>query len=123
MIYGAVFSSKASRVRTFGRSRSAWIWDAASSRPLGKPLSHDQEIFDAVFLPGRHVAATASRDKTARLWSVRAALPGSAERLNEEMTVLTGMELGSDDVVRVLDVSAWKQRRDALKADDDSHQP
>jgi len=115
MIYGAVFNSDASIVLTFGRSKLAWLWDAATSRPLGEPFSHDGEIFDAVFLPGRPVIATASRDATARLWSVPTPRPGTAVRLSEEMTVLTGMELGSDDVVRVLDVSAWKQRRDALK--------
>ena len=63
MIYGAVFNSDASMVLTFGRSKSARLWDAATSRPLGEPFSHDQEIFAAAFLPGRPVIATASRDR------------------------------------------------------------
>jgi eukaryotic-like serine/threonine-protein kinase len=115
MIYGALFNADASMVLTFGRSKSARLWDAATSRPLGEPFSHDQEIYAAAFLHGRPVIATASRDRTARLWSVPSPMQGTAERIHEEMTVLTGMELGNDDVVRLLDVSAWKKRRDALR--------
>jgi WD40 repeat protein/serine/threonine protein kinase len=114
MIYGALFSSDASMVLTFGRSRKAWLWDAASSRPVGEPLLHESEIFDAAFLSDRPVVATASRDGTVRLWSVPSAIAGASDRLAEEFTVLTGMKLGTDDVVRVLDVSDWKRKRDAF---------
>jgi eukaryotic-like serine/threonine-protein kinase len=116
MIYGALFSSDASMVLTFGRSRKAWLWDAASSRPVGEPLLHESEIFDAAFLPDRPVVATASRDSTVRLWSVPSAIAGEPDRLAEEITVMTGMELGSDDVVRVLDVPDWKRKRDAFNS-------
>jgi hypothetical protein len=102
-------------VLTFGRGKAAWLWDAATSRPFGEPFMHDQEIFDAVLLQGRPVIATASRDRTARLWSAPSPMPGTAERIKEEMTVRTGMELGNDDVARLLDVSEWKQRRGALE--------
>jgi WD40 repeat protein/serine/threonine protein kinase len=116
MIYGATFSGDAAMVLTFGRSRSARLWDATTSRPLGEPLKHDDEIFDAAFLPGRPVIATASADGTARLWSIPSPMLGTPERLDEEMTVLTGMELGSDDIIRLLDVPTWKRRRAALNA-------
>lgn len=116
MIYGAVFNSDASIVLTFGRGKAAWLWDAATSRPLGEPFLHDQEVYDAAFLHGRPEIATASRDRTARLWSVPSPMPGTAERINEELTVLTGMELGNDDVARLLDVSEWKRRRGALES-------
>jgi hypothetical protein len=33
-----------------------------------------------------------------------------------ETSVLTGMELGDDDIVRLLDVSTWRSRRSALDA-------
>jgi eukaryotic-like serine/threonine-protein kinase len=118
MIYGAVFSRDASMVLTFGRARSAWLWDATSSRPLGEPFSHDHEILAADFLPGRPVIATASRDRTVRLWSVPSPMLGTPTRLSEEMTVLTGVDLGRDDVVRVLDVPTWQQRHEALKKSD-----
>jgi len=123
MLYGAEFNHDASIVLTFGRSWSARLWDAASSRPLGEWLAHDGEIDDAVFLAGRPVVATASRDKTARLWSVPAPFTGSADQVAEQMSVLTGMELGEGDVVRVLDVSAWKSQRDAIQPTAGATQP
>ena len=36
------------------------------------------------------------------------------------MTVLTGMELGSDDVVRLVEVPAWRKRLAALKSGESS---
>jgi hypothetical protein len=45
---------------------------------------------------------------------VPSALAGAPDRLAEEITVRTGMELGSDDDVRVLDVADWKRKREAL---------
>ena len=100
---------------TFGRSHTARLWDATSSRPLGDWLSHADEIDEAVFLAGRPVIATVSRDHTARLWAVPAPSSGTANEVAERISVLTGMELGSDDIVRVLDVSSWKSHRDAVE--------
>ena len=94
--------------------RSAHLWDAASSRPLGQPLSHLGEIDGGSFLPGRPAVATVSRDGTARLWAVPAPLPGDPVRVVDEVSVLTGMELRDDDVVRALDVSAWKSKHEAI---------
>ena len=59
--------------------------------------------------------ATASRDRTARLWSVPSPMPGTAGRIHEEMTVLTGMELGTDDVVRLLDVAGVEAKARCLE--------
>jgi WD40 repeat protein/serine/threonine protein kinase len=114
MIYGAFFSADASIVLTFSRKGSARLWDAASSRPLGQPLSHQGQIESCTFLPGRSTIATIARDRTARLWTVPAPLAGDPQRIADQMSVLTGMELGDDDVVRVLDFSAWKSRRAAI---------
>ena len=70
MVYDAVWSDDSSRVLTYGRSGSARLWDAASSRLLGERLSHGDRVDGAVFLPGRPVVATCSRDGTARLWTM-----------------------------------------------------
>jgi WD40 repeat protein/serine/threonine protein kinase len=114
MVYGALFSPEGSKVLTYGRSDSARLWDAATSRPLGNRFVHADEIDDATFLPGRSVVATASRDKTVRLWGLPSPMAGSADQVAVRTTVLTGMELGGDDVVRVLDAPIWKSRRDAI---------
>ncbi len=115
LVYDAVWSEDSSRVLTYGRSNSARLWDAASSRPLGEPMSHRGRVDGAVFVPGRSVVATCSRDGTARLWSIPAESRGSAEQIGLETSVITGMELGDLDLVRPLDVSTWRSRRDALE--------
>jgi eukaryotic-like serine/threonine-protein kinase len=119
MLYGAIFNDDASIVATFGRSTAAKLWDAATSRQLGDSLAHGNEVNAAQFLADREAIVTVSQDRTARVWSVPRALSGAPERISRKLTVLTGMELGDDDVVRVLDVSAWKSRRDALTAEGD----
>jgi WD40 repeat protein/serine/threonine protein kinase len=116
MLYGARFNQAASIVLTFGRSGAARLWDAASSRPLGEWLRHADEIDDGAFLSGRPAVATISRDGTARIWSVPGRLDGGADEIASEMSVLTGMELGNDDVAGVLDVAAWKSRHEAIAA-------
>jgi WD40 repeat protein len=123
MVYDPKFNHNASIVLTFGRSRTARLWDATSSRPLGEPFVHEGEIDDGAFLGQRPVVATISRDKTARLWSVPDRLSGKADDVTRQMSVLTGMELGADDVARVLDVSAWKSQRDAFQAHREQVQP
>ncbi len=116
LVYDAVWSDDSSRVLTYGRSDSARLWDAASSRPLGERFSHSGRINGAMFLAARPVVATCSRDGTARLWAVppRSLMP--AEQIALEASVMTGMELGDDDLVRLLDVSSWRSRHDTLEA-------
>ncbi len=91
------------------------MWDAASSRVLGEPMSHAGRIDGAVFLAGRPVVATCSRDGTARLWTVPAASSAPAGQVALETSVMTGMELGADDLVKLLDVSTWRTKRGELE--------
>ena len=116
MVYDAVWSDDSSRVLTYGRSDSAKLWDAASSRVLGEPMSHGGRINGAVFLPGRAVVATCSRDGTAKLWTTPAISSAPAEQITVEASVMTGLELGADDLVKLLDVATWRSRRDELEA-------
>jgi WD40 repeat protein len=115
MVYDALWSDDSSTVLTYGRSNWARLWDAASSRPLGERLSHGSKVDGAVFLSGRRALATCARDGTARLWSVPEAIATPAERAALETSVMTGMELGEDDQVRLLDVSSWRSRREMLE--------
>ena len=116
LVYDAVWSDDSTRVLTFGRSDSARLWDAASSRVLGEPMTHTERIDGAVFLAGRPVVATCSRDGTARLWTMPAIGSVPAEQVALETSVMTGMELGADDLVKLLDVATWRSRRRALEA-------
>jgi WD40 repeat protein/serine/threonine protein kinase len=123
MVYGAIFNSDASIVATFGRSPAAKLWDAATSRRLGEAFTHKNEMSGAAFLAGRGTIVTISRDRAARVWSVPGALAGATQLISRRLTVLTGLELGDDDVVRVLDVSAWRSRHADLTNDEATEQP
>jgi WD domain, G-beta repeat len=47
------------------------IWDAASGKPIGKPLTgHEGAVNSAAFSPDGQRIVTASDDKTARIWQV-----------------------------------------------------
>jgi WD40 repeat protein/serine/threonine protein kinase len=123
LVYNAIFNDDASLVLTHGRSGTARLWDAASARPVGPGFSCGDQIDAAAFLAGRPVVAIASRDRFARLWSVPTPMTGDPGRIAERTTVITGMDLGEHDDVRLLDVSDWTSRRDALERAPDTTAP
>jgi WD40 repeat protein/serine/threonine protein kinase/tetratricopeptide (TPR) repeat protein len=51
-----------------GQASQARLYDAATSRPLGSPLSHPDEVYCAAFTPDGNRLATACRDGMVRLW-------------------------------------------------------
>src|SRR5207248_11629270 len=48
--------------------KTARLWDAASGKPIGVPMKHDDRLTSAQFSPDGQRVVTASYDKTARLW-------------------------------------------------------
>ncbi|MGH9847102.1 MAG: WD40 repeat domain-containing protein, partial [Blastocatellia bacterium] len=44
------------------------MWDAATRKPVGHPLRHDDFVFAVAFSPDGRTVLTGSWDKTARLW-------------------------------------------------------
>jgi WD40 repeat protein len=65
------FSPNGKLIVTASSDTNVQIWDAATGRPLGKPLKHAAEVFWLAFDRAGERLATASNDKTARIWSVR----------------------------------------------------
>jgi WD40 repeat protein len=81
VVFGAAFSPDGSRVVTaagkpnpnvLGASGdgTAWVWDAATGKPLTSPLEQQGQVWSAAFSPDGTRVVTASYDKTARVWDV-----------------------------------------------------
>jgi dipeptidyl aminopeptidase/acylaminoacyl peptidase len=56
-------------------SRTARLWDAASGKPIGEPMEHEDSVNSAQFSPDGQRVVTASEDKTARLWDAVSGKP------------------------------------------------
>ena len=123
LVYGARYDQEGARVVTFGRALSACLWDAAVARPLGERLVHGDEIDQALFIPGQPVVATASRDRTVRLWTIPSPASEPTERLIKRIEVETGMKLDERDVARVLDVASWRALRNEINEEPASPAP
>jgi WD40 repeat protein/tetratricopeptide (TPR) repeat protein len=55
---------------TASYDHTARLWDAATGRPLGSPLRHGHQVWDASFAPDGRLLVTASYDGTAQLWEL-----------------------------------------------------
>jgi hypothetical protein len=55
--------------------RTARLWDAATGKPLGRPLPHPQTVAAVAFSPDGRTLLTRSQDGTARLWNATSVRP------------------------------------------------
>jgi WD40 repeat protein len=77
-------------------------------------MRHQQTVVGAQFSPDGQTVLTASHDRTARLWPIRAPLTGDVERIVLWIETATGLELESGINLRVLNADAWHARRQRL---------
>jgi WD40 repeat protein len=98
-------SGPPTRVVTASFDKTARIWDAATGKPVGEPLRHEDGVMSAAFSPDGTRVVTASLDNTARIWDVRRGvslkidelarlacanyLRGSAKPTNEELQLVS----------------------------------
>ncbi|OQW58524.1 MAG: hypothetical protein A4S17_03570 [Proteobacteria bacterium HN_bin10] len=125
----AVFSPNSRHVATWGTSGPVWIWDAETGAPVTTLSRHgdniaganaeDREIFGVAFSPDSQRIATASADRTARIWDAqsgeqRAVLRGHTDFVTEARFTPDGQRIvtaSSDGAARI-----WHAEPDRLEA-------
>ena len=75
VVNSAQFSPDGQRVVTASEDKTARLWDAASGKPIGEPMKHEEQVYSAQFSPDGQRVVTASEDKTARLWDAASGKP------------------------------------------------
>jgi WD40 repeat protein len=115
-VRAVAFSPDGQTVLTGSADGTAQLWTVAG-QPLGPPLRHRDSVLAAAFSPDGKTVLTGSKDRTARLWEVPQALQGTDEHIGLWLAVLTGLELGKDGRVHVLDAETWQKYRRDLEAE------
>jgi WD40 repeat protein/serine/threonine protein kinase/Flp pilus assembly protein TadD len=113
-VASVTFSPDGKTILTGSSDKTARLWDAASGRPLGQPLEHSGPVWSVAFSPdGRSLLTSDLR--TARVWDAPAPLPDDVPRLAAWVEAATGLEMDERGAIRVLDRSAWLERRQRLE--------
>ena len=84
IVNSAQFSPDGQRVVTASWDKTARLWDAASGKPIGEPMKHEDSVNSAQFSPDGQRVVTASGDKTARLWDAASGKPIGEPMKHEE---------------------------------------
>jgi WD40 repeat protein len=113
-VVSVAYSPDAKSVLTGSWDKTARLWDAATGRPLGPPLTHQGAVVSVAYSPDGKSVLTASDDKTARLWDV-SELPDNLERISTWVEVITGLGLDEFGSVNMLINTTWTERRKKLE--------
>jgi WD40 repeat protein len=95
--------------------RNSRLWDAATGKPIGPPVHHNESVHFVAFTPDGRRMMSASTNGEFRAQDVPQPLPGDAERFRCWVEVLTGMELDAEEAIHDLDADALQRRRERLR--------
>ncbi|HEX7836443.1 MAG TPA: hypothetical protein VF469_03220, partial [Kofleriaceae bacterium] len=87
---------------TASDDQTARVWDAATGKPLGVPLTHQGSVRSAAFSPDGTRVVTASLDKTARVWDAATGRPLGVPLTHQDAVVSAAF---SPDGTRVVTAS------------------
>jgi WD40 repeat protein len=90
------------------------LWESATGKPIGPSLTLDGQIFVKFSKDGKHVLA--DTNKMVCSWQIPEPVPGSAERIELWVQVITGKELSESGRTGNLASTTWLARRAQLQA-------
>jgi len=70
-IFSRICSSRDGGLLAFGTATSVEIWDPLRTERIGQPMTHESGVRSMRFSPDSKWLATASGDRTARLWNLQ----------------------------------------------------
>jgi eukaryotic-like serine/threonine-protein kinase len=115
LIAAAALSGDGTIVLTGSWDRTARMWDVITRRSIGPRALFNDPVQSVAIATEAPTCIAGSFDGTARVWDAPTELKGDVSRIALWCEVITGMELDSNDSVRVLDATTWNDRRRALE--------
>jgi WD40 repeat protein/serine/threonine protein kinase len=117
-ITAVAFSLDGKTILTGSEDATAQLWDAATGKPRGLPLRHQDRVEAVAFSPDGQTVLTGSRDGTAQLWDAVTGNRGQTLRHQGEVTavafspegktVVTG---GPDQTARLWEAATGRELR------------
>ena len=116
-VQAVAFSPDDRLITTGCKDQAARIWDAGTGKLISTPRRLRTAVRQVAFsLDGKTLLTNGLREnRCIRLWPVPSPLTGNVERLVLWAQVLTGMELNSEGVAKMLDAEQWHERRVRLR--------